>query len=81
MLIKTYKVVRESFVKKSSSAFFEGKTATALKDLKNLGGDKIGKGCPVTILGKNSDRKTYLDVQFGNTLIYGVSYDDLELVK
>ncbi|MDR6844489.1 hypothetical protein [Flavobacterium granuli] len=73
--------MRKSFVQKSASSFFEGKQATVLNEIMNLGGDKIGVGMPVTLLGKNRDRKDYLDVKFGNTEIYGVSPDDLELIK
>lgn len=73
--------MRQSFVKKSSNAFFENKRATVLNEISNMGGEKIGKGMPVIITGKNHTNKTYLDVYFGNTIIYGVNPEDLELAK
>lgn len=73
--------MRQSFVKKSSNAFFENKRATVLNEIKNMGGEKITKGMPVIITGKNHVNKGYLDVKFGNIIIYGVNPEDLELVK
>jgi len=73
--------MRQSFVKKSANAFFENKRATVLNDISNLGGEVIKKGMPVTITGKNHVNKTFLDVYFGNTIIYGVNPEDLELIK
>jgi hypothetical protein len=73
--------MRESFVKKSSNAFFENKKATVLNEISNIGGEKIGKGIPVTITGKNSRNKGYLNVEFGKIVIYGVNPEDLELIK
>ncbi|MCC9072478.1 hypothetical protein LNQ49_12880 [Flavobacterium sp. F-65] len=73
--------MRESFVKKSSNAFFENKRATVLNEIKNVGGEIITKGMPVIITGKNHRQKTYLDVYFGNVIINGVNPEDLELVK
>jgi hypothetical protein len=73
--------MRQSFVKKSANAFFENKRATVLNEISNMGGEKIGKGMPVIITGKNYTNKTYLDVYFGNIIIYGVNPEDLQLTK
>lgn len=73
--------MRESFVKKSANSFFENKRASVLNEISNTGGQKIAKGMPVIIIGKNHVDKTTLDVYFGNTVILGVNPNDLELVK
>lgn len=73
--------MRQSFVKKSANAFFENKRASVLNEISNMGGEKIGKGMPVIIIGKNHVNKAFLDVYFGNIIIYGVNPEDLELVK
>lgn len=73
--------MRQSFVMKSSNAFFENKRASVLNEISNMGGEKITKGMPVIITGKNHTNKGYLDVQFHNIIIYGVNPEDLELVK
>lgn len=73
--------MRSSFVHKSSNAFFENKKASVLNEISNVGGEKIGKGMPVTIIGKNHRQRTFLDVQFGKIIIYGVNPEDLELIK
>jgi hypothetical protein len=73
--------MRQSFVMKSSNAFFENKRASVLNEISNMGGEKITKGMPVIITGKNHTNKAFLDVKFGNIIIYGVNPEDLELVK
>lgn len=73
--------MRGSFVKKSANSFFENRKATVLNEISNSGGEKITKGMPVTITGKNARNKGYLDVEFGNIIIYGVNPEDLELIK
>jgi len=73
--------MRVSFVQKSSNSFFENKKATVLNEISNAGGEKITKGMPVTIIGKNYRQKTFLDVQFGKIIINGINPEDLELIK
>lgn len=71
--------MKASSVTKSSNAFFENKIATVLNEISNTGGEKITKGMPVTIIGKNHVNKGFLDVQFGSIIIYGVNPENLEL--
>lgn len=73
--------MRESFVKKTANSFFENKRATVLNEISNIGGEKIAKGMPVIITGKNNRNKTYLNVCLGNVVINGVNPEDLELDK
>lgn len=73
--------MRQSFVMKSSNAFFKNKRASVLNEISNMGGQKITKGMPEIITGKNHTNKAFLDVKFGNIIIYGVKPEDLELVK
>lgn len=73
--------MRQTFVMKSSNAFFENKKARVLNELKNFGGEVIKVGMTVIITGKNHANKGYLDVQFNNIIIYGVNPENLELVK
>jgi hypothetical protein len=73
--------MKQSFVKKSSNAFFENKKATVLNDISNIGGEVIKKGMSVIITGKNYRNKAFLDVSLENIIIYGVDPEDLELIN
>ncbi|HEX8577136.1 MAG TPA: hypothetical protein VF677_12650 [Flavobacterium sp.] len=73
--------MRQSFVKKSSNAFFENKKATVLIDIQNIGGDIIIKGSQVIITGKNSRNKEWLNVKLGSIEVNGVDPESLELIK
>lgn len=73
--------MRESFVKKSSNAFFEGKKAKVLNDIYNIGEETIKAGTTVIIEGKNSRNRHYLNVKQGKIEIYGVAPENLELLK
>lgn len=73
--------MRESFVKKSSNAFFEGKNAKVLNDISNIGKETIKAGTTVIIEGKNCRNRLYLNVKHGKIYINGVAPSDLELLK
>jgi hypothetical protein len=73
--------MRESFVKKSANAFFEGKKAKALNDIHNIGHEIIKAGSIVEIIGKHCRQKTYLDIKQGKIEINGVDPENLELVR
>ena len=51
--------MKQSFVKKSSNAFFEGRKAKALNDIHNIGHEIIKAGTIVEIIGKHCRQKTY----------------------
>jgi hypothetical protein len=57
--------------------------AKVLRDQKNIGGDKIPEGTTVTMIGKNNDIKTCIDIrdEVNNITIYRVNPEDLELIK
>jgi hypothetical protein len=73
--------MRESFIKKSSNAFFEGRKAKVLNDIHNIGHEIIKAGSIVEIIGKHCRQKTYLDIKQGKIEINGVAPENLELVK
>lgn len=73
--------MRQSFVRKSATAFFEDKPATVLTELKNIGNEVIPKGTTVIITGKNSRNKDWLDIKYGTIIINGVDPENLELIK
>jgi hypothetical protein len=73
--------MRESFIKKSSNAFFEGKKAKVLNNIHNIGHEIIKAGSIVEIIGKHCRQKTYLDIKQGKIEINGVAPENLELVK
>lgn len=73
--------MRQSFVKKTASSFFEGKTAKVLHDISNIGEETIKAGTKVTITGKNSRNRLYLNVKEGEIHINGVDPENLELLK
>ena len=73
--------MRESFVKKSANAFFEGRKAKALNDIHNIGHEIIKAGTIVEIIGKHCRQKTYLDIKQGIIEINGVAPENLELLK
>ena len=73
--------MKQSFVKKSANAFFEGRKAKALNDIHNIGHEIIKAGSIVEIIGKHCRQKTYLDIKQGKIEINGVAPENLELVK
>ncbi len=73
--------MKQSFVKKSSNAFFEGKKAKVLNDIFNVGEETIKAQSTVIIKCKNQRNKLYLDVKQGEIHINGVDPEDLELIK
>ena len=73
--------MKQSFVKKSSNAFFEGKKAKVLNDISNIGKETIKSGTTVIIEGKNCRNRLYLNVKQDEIYISGVDPEDLELIK
>lgn len=73
--------MRETFVKKSASSFFEGKKVKVLNDIHNIGEESVKAGTIVTIVGKNQRNKGWLDVKQGEIHINGVAPENLELIK
>ena len=73
--------MKQSFVKKSANAFFEGRKAKALNDIHNIGHEIIKAGSIVEIIGKHCRQKTYLDIKQGIIEINGVAPENLELLK
>lgn len=73
----------ENFVKRNTFGFFMNKKAKVLTEQSNIGGDVIPAGTEVTLIGKNQDIKTCIDIrdEVNNITIYRVSCENLELIK
>jgi hypothetical protein len=46
-----------------------------------MGGEEIKAGLTVMIIGKNQRQKTYLDIQLGDIIMYGIDPEYLELLR
>lgn len=73
--------MKQSFVKKSSNAFFENKRAILIRECANAGGETLTTGSIVTILGKNARNKEWLNIQAGAIYINGVDPEALQILN